>query len=92
MHRTKNAQAGGGDSPDEKILTVSKKKGAILESCGMDLLTLAHDPEMAGTLDVASLENIQKLHQLSSMILQHQKKKYNDNGIGLLGAVAEEDE
>jgi hypothetical protein len=72
-------------------LTVSKKKGAILESCGMDLLTLAHDPDMAGALDVASLENIQKLHQLSAMILQHQEK-YRQKGIGVLGAVAEEEE
>jgi hypothetical protein len=88
--KTSTTKSGGGDSPDEKILTVSKKRGAILESCGMDLLTLAHDPEMAGTLDGASLENIQKLHQLSSMILRH-REKYSQQGIGLLGAVAEED-
>jgi hypothetical protein len=92
LYRNKTAaKSKADDSPDEKILTVSKKKGAILESCGMDLLTLAHDPDMAGALDVASLENIQKLHQLSAMILQHQEK-YRQKGIGMLGAVAEEEE
>jgi hypothetical protein len=57
----------------------------------MDLLTLAHDPEQVGALDGASFENIQKLHQLSAMILQH-RQKYNHKGVGLLGAVAEEEE
>ena len=71
---------------------MSKKKGAILESCGLDLQTLAHDADAAFRLDGASVENLQKLQQLSTMILQLREQKYQQQGIGVLGAVAEEDD
>jgi hypothetical protein len=61
-------------SPNEPVLTVSTKKGAVLDTCGLRLEDLVHNPDLAVSLDAASVRNLEMMQQMTATILGHRKK------------------